>query len=106
MVLDALETNAKIPSFLVLNKIDTLKSKRVLLDLARLLTNGMMAGKPMIDYTKRRENKKLIDKDKDIDEKQPKKIERVGWPMFSSIFMISSLTGDGLEGVMVNFFFI
>lgn len=102
-VLDALEANSKVPSFLVLNKIDTLKSKRVLLDLARMLTNGIMDGKPMPEQTKTREHKKFADKviEDCNDALLTKKIERVGWPKFSSLFMISSLTGDGLEGVMV-----
>lgn len=104
IVLNTLERYSKVPSLLVLNKIDTLKSKRVLLDLARILTNGIMAGKPMAEeQSKRKEIKKSTEKDSSSTTAVDKtKIERVGWSKFSSIFMISSLTGDGLEGVMVN----
>lgn len=30
------------------------------------------------------------------------KEKQVGWPNFSEVFMVSSLTGDGMEGVMVR----
>lgn len=95
-VLDTLQTYPKQPSFLVLNKVDTLKSKRLLLDVARQLTantlNGVVGpaslgkdGKPV---------RPLV--------RGGAKGERVvGWPGFSEVFMVSSISGDGMSGVMV-----
>ncbi|KAL5286832.1 ERAL1 family protein [Megaselia abdita] len=90
-VIESLEAHSKIPSFLVLNKIDCLKSKRVLLELVRILTNDT-----------HKQGKKLPKGDHASEESEveniPKKV--VGWSYFSAIFMASAITGDGLHGVM------
>lgn len=88
-VLESLEANSKIPSFLVLNKIDCLKSKRVLLELVRILTND----------THKQGKKILKFEESEVKENEaPKKL--VGWSYFSAIFMASAISGDGLQGVM------
>lgn len=90
-VLNTLNAYPKVPSFLILNKIDAIKSKRVLLDLARLLTNNKLM----------QSNKSVIAKK--TNEKDQKVTERiVGWSNFTDVFMISSLTGDGMPGIMVS----
>lgn len=114
-VLHTLRSYPTVPSFLVLNKIDTLKSKRVLLDLARTLTMNTLDGKvgggkagatPPVAPRKRAkevvvasdvpEPNALADADVKV-RKSP-----VGWPGFSEVFMISSVTGDGMGAVMVR----
>lgn len=86
-VMNTLTAYPKLPSFLILNKIDTLKSKRVLLDLARTLTNNTLM-----------QSKKVPSKN--IVLEKPEK--SVGWSNFSDVFMISSVTGDGMSAIMVS----
>lgn len=52
------------------------KSKRKLLDVARLLTEGCLNGKPYY-------RKKVVKEESEFR----------GWPNFSEIFMVSALTG-------------
>lgn len=90
-VLDTLKTYANVPSFLVLNKIDCLKSKRIMLDITRTLTENTLLKKGTQKqkiYVK--ENKLITYDDKE---------KKIGWPNFSEVFMVSSLTGDGMDGV-------
>uniref|UniRef100_A0A1B0D336 GTPase Era, mitochondrial n=1 Tax=Phlebotomus papatasi TaxID=29031 RepID=A0A1B0D336_PHLPP len=85
-VLATLEAYNKLPSFLVLNKIDMLRSKRLLLELVDKLTMNSIEG--------------IVRKGA----KEPE-VERgkpVGWRNFSSVFMVSAMTGNGLPEV-VNF---
>ncbi|CAG9863947.1 unnamed protein product [Phyllotreta striolata] len=79
-----LESNKEKPSFLVLNKVDDIKSKRKLLDITRNVTENSLDGKP-IEHVKR--NYKKEDN------------EYKGWAYFSDIFMVSALTGDGMDDV-------
>lgn len=93
-VLDTLKTYANVPSFLVLNKIDCLKSKRIMLDITRTLTENTLLKKGTQKqkiYVK--ENKLITYDDKE---------KKIGWPNFSEVFMVSSLTGDGMDGVRVR----
>ncbi|KAJ4437053.1 hypothetical protein ANN_17188, partial [Periplaneta americana] len=98
-------------SFLILNKIDALKSKRKLLDIIRLLTNGSLAGQQkeldedspsIINYTADtdEEHKDGV-KNQQLSELQVKrkvKTER-GWSHFEEVFMVSALMGDGIKDV-------
>lgn len=80
-----------------MNKIDALKSKRVLLDLTRTLTVNTLLPKG----TAKKHIQEIAKNPTDINTKPER---AVGWPHFSEVFMISSLTGDGMGGVMVNMF--
>lgn len=60
-------------------QIDILKSKRKLLDLARLLTDNCINGVPVYGPKLNR------------DPESNKEIR--GWPYFHDIFMVSALTG-------------
>lgn len=93
-VLEILNAYPKVPSFLVLNKIDLLKSKRVLLDVIKILTENTLVAKEK--YLRLRKD----DKKKENSENVVKHEKPVGWPHFSEIFMVSSLNGDGLSKVM------
>ncbi|XP_055372364.1 GTPase Era, mitochondrial [Condylostylus longicornis] len=86
-VLETLNFYSKMPSFLILNKIDLLKSKRVLLDLIKILTNNTLSKSKKPIY------KKSLSYDMD-------KSKEVGWSSFSNIFLVSAVTGDGLSEVM------
>lgn len=88
-VLETLKAYSHVPSFLVLNKIDMLKSKRALLDITRTLTQNTLLPKGM------RAPKNFLNEKKTAE-------KTVGWPGFSEVFMISSLHGDGMTDVMVS----
>lgn len=104
MVLNTLEAYPNIPSFLVLNKIDAIKSKRILLDIVKQLTNnalfksnhGRHRGTDSITISKKTDeviNMNVINKNSK---------NEIGWSNFLEIFMVSSLTGNGLDKVMVS----
>lgn len=81
-IVNLLEKHIHIPSFLVLNKIDILKSKRKLLDITRLITENHIDGKLTPgSFLKKRD------------------VEVKGWKHFKQVFMVSSLTNNGLEEV-------
>ncbi|KAM3962359.1 GTPase Era, mitochondrial [Aphomia sociella] len=77
-----LEGVKSVPSFLILNKIDKIKSKKQLLDIIRNLTNGFIAGKPIPGS--RKDNNK--------------KVQR-GYSHFSDVFLVSALNGDGVKEI-------
>ncbi|XP_016976620.1 GTPase Era, mitochondrial [Drosophila rhopaloa] len=87
-VLDTLKAYSNLPSFLVLNKIDALKSKRTLLDLIKTLTNDTLtAGK--------RGAARNTVVDPLAKEVRLNKRETT-WSHFSDVFLVSALTGSGL----------
>lgn len=91
-VLDTLVEYPHLPSCLILNKIDALKSKRLLLDLVRLLTNDTLSMK----MKKAKSLKESAMSKEKINTKN-------GWSNFSDVFMVSSITGNGLEEIHVSF---
>lgn len=94
-VLDTLKSYRNLPSFLILNKIDALKSKRVLLDLIKTLTNDTLR--------ERREGKKSAIKEPIANEGQPLiqgtplKERETSWSNFNDVFLVSAITGSGLQ---------
>lgn len=98
-VLGTLQSFPNTPSVLILNKVDMLRSKRVLLDLARILTeNTLKCNERHLQVWKSSSQKFL----KEISRPVKYKIEKsAGWPNFSEIFMVSALNGDGLKNVLV-----
>lgn len=99
-------------SILVLNKIDLLKEKRLLLDLAARLSEGIIGGQmlnqPLDASRKRRKQISPVPapsvESQFLSEKEvTKRIEgKIGWPQFSSVFMISAIDGDGVTEIEVN----
>lgn len=77
-ILTTLENHTDLPSILILNKIDNLKKKSVLLDLASTL---------------------LQDREKDSWGYK----SMGGWSKFEHVFMISAKTGDGVDEIKEYF---
>ena len=109
-------------SILVLNKIDLLKEKSLLLDLTSKLSDGIIGGNSIAsstDLRKRRMSRQNSDmstvnesdiqlsescNSKNLSEKEvAKRIEgKIGWPHFSRVFMISAIDGDGVSDIVVR----
>uniref|UniRef100_A0A182S6X3 GTPase Era, mitochondrial n=1 Tax=Anopheles maculatus TaxID=74869 RepID=A0A182S6X3_9DIPT len=100
VLLRVLEEYAHIPSFLILNKIDTLKSKRILLDIVRNLTCNRLESIRNYGPPVRRRKNKEIPKAPRQEDKGATSTPVEGWPNFTEIFMVSAMTGDGLREVM------
>lgn len=95
MVLDLLNEYHTIPSFLILNKVDKLKSKRSLLDVVKVLTCNNISLKI---GTKKKAGKEPPVEPEPVDkDREHEKPVEVGWPNFRGVFMVSSLNGDGVE---------
>ncbi|GBP25791.1 GTPase Era, mitochondrial [Eumeta japonica] len=81
-VLAMLETASDIPSFLIMNKVDQVKSKHQILLLIHSLCNGFISGKRIPGP--KRGSKTVKDK------------EQKGYSKFSDVFIVSALKGDGV----------
>ena len=77
-ILTSLENHVDLPSILILNKIDNVKTKSVLLDIVCILMQ-----------------------DREKDDWGYKNIG--GWSKFEHVFMISARTGDGIEEIKQYF---
>lgn len=96
-ILEALITHKTVPSILVLNKIDMVRSKRILLDLVKKLTEGtLICNERKYLPWKGREDAFLKDMARPVKYKNEKS---AGWPYFSDVFMVSALSGDGIGRV-------
>lgn len=103
-IVETLEMYSHLPSVLILNKIDLLPAKRILLDLARLLTENTLQVKER-QYTVWKGGKTSAKFESDLKRPVKYKVETSkGWPKFSDIFMVSALNGDGLNATMVSNF--
>lgn len=109
-VIDSLKAYPQLPSILILNKIDALKSKRITLELIRLLTNNTLTGlKKQTKMHKKRfheeqpknDDKEGNAKDSVIEFGELDKTEG-SWSNFSEVFLVSSITGNGLNEVHVS----
>ncbi|KAH8373085.1 hypothetical protein KR009_011633 [Drosophila setifemur] len=89
-VLDTLKGCTYLPSVLILNKIDALKSKRVLLDVIKILTNDMLMG------TRGVKNAAHALTAADTVWTCLNKRES-NWSHFSDVFLVSSITGSGMH---------
>ncbi|XP_023441349.1 GTPase Era, mitochondrial isoform X2 [Dasypus novemcinctus] len=99
-VLQCLTRFSQVPSILVMNKVDCLKQKSVLLELTASLTKGVVNGKklkmreafsshPGIPCTSPEPN--------DPDTQSGKGPQRIGWPHFQEIFMLSALSQEDVK---------
>lgn len=103
-ILETLITYKTIPSILIMNKVDSVPPKRILLDLVRILTEETVTCKQR-KYVpwKGREDQFLADMARPVKYTNPKP---AGWPYFKDVFMVSALTGDGIRFVAVSFLFL
>lgn len=93
-------------SILVLNKIDILKEKRLLLALTNKLSGGIIDGKSLDAPALQHKVPKTAANDsfQNLTEKEvTKMIEgKTSWPYFSRVFMISAIDGDGVLDLAVS----
>ncbi|XP_018796997.1 PREDICTED: GTPase Era, mitochondrial [Bactrocera latifrons] len=98
-VIETLNEYKHLPSFLILNKIDALRSKRVLLELIRVLTNNTINTTQSVGNKHQRQQYKRIEEsvDKPLANTEDKK--DVSWNNFQEVFLVSSITGSGLNDI-------
>lgn len=82
-MINILNTIESTPSFLIINKVDKLKSKHQLLTVIQNLTNGYIAGNPIPSKSK----------------KKTEMASEQGFSKFSDVFLISALNGDGVNDI-------
>ncbi|XP_031632929.1 GTPase Era, mitochondrial [Contarinia nasturtii] len=96
-ILEALIIHPTVPSILIMNKTDMVRSKRILLDLVKILTEGtLICNERRYLPWKGREEEFLKDMARPVKYKNQKS---AGWPYFSDVFMVSALSGDGIGRV-------
>lgn len=85
LILQFLKEYEKKPSFLILNKIDRVRGKRVLLDTIKAVTCNNISLDP---------NYRVL--------KSPSTFSQAetGWPHFKNVFLVSSLKGDGVDKIV------
>ncbi|XP_028938332.1 GTPase Era, mitochondrial [Ornithorhynchus anatinus] len=86
-VLRCLTHFSQVPSVLVLNKVDLLKEKSILLDLTVTLTEGLVKGKTVA-------GRRVRGSPEPEPEVPAGHSAKTGWPHFQEIFMLSALSGD------------
>lgn len=97
-IIDLLKEYNKVPSVLILNKIDRVRSKRVLLETIRVLTcNNISLDPHFMRFMKK------VQIDKPTEFQTETKEDEVGWPFFKEIFLVSALKSDGVEKIMEHF---
>ncbi|XP_053474432.1 GTPase Era, mitochondrial [Ictalurus furcatus] len=120
-VLKGLAMNAHIPAVLVLNKVDLLKSKPLLLDITEELTEGIVNGKrlkvrslvkPFQKETQEKQTEKTAGLQngeehvtnpenqllKGPDREQLRALKsRKGWPHFKDVFMMCATDGEDVQ---------
>ncbi|XP_063222122.1 GTPase Era, mitochondrial isoform X2 [Bacillus rossius redtenbacheri] len=90
-VLRLLHIHSDKDSFLIVNKIDTVKSKRKLLDVVHRLTTSKAGGQRNSGAPGKRkltENELLVVAQ-----------EERGWPSFREVFLVSALDGSGMDSI-------
>lgn len=114
-------------SILVLNKVDALKDKKLLLELVKNLTESVVDGQTLktrpvpskLSFHKNKYQSSSVQEievapevssgevnlsNANLTEKQVEHIiqDKIGWPKFSRVFMTSALNNDGLAEVKVT----
>uniref|UniRef100_A0A8C6ZLV3 GTPase Era, mitochondrial n=1 Tax=Nothoprocta perdicaria TaxID=30464 RepID=A0A8C6ZLV3_NOTPE len=102
-VLKCLSQFPQIPSVLVLNKVDLVKKKFILLDLVAELTEGIVNGQKLKMRYNPEHNSRSSSKTPKISQQDPKPCEHKhlknmkGWPGFQEIFMLAALHGEEVD---------
>ncbi|XP_045381296.1 GTPase Era, mitochondrial [Lemur catta] len=92
-VLQCLTQFSQVPSILVMNKVDCLKQKSVLLELTAALTEGVVNGKKL-------EMKQAFHPSPAAKAPNVKSVgspRRTGWPHFQEIFMLSAVSQEDVK---------
>uniref|UniRef100_A0A8B9QZR8 GTPase Era, mitochondrial n=1 Tax=Anas platyrhynchos TaxID=8839 RepID=A0A8B9QZR8_ANAPL len=92
-VLKCLSEFPHVPSVLVLNKVDLLKKKYILLELVTELTEGIVNGKNSSAKTCGIVTEAQGPKPHECRDLKNRK----GWPRFQEIFMLAALTGEEVD---------
>uniref|UniRef100_A0A8B9ZPY4 GTPase Era, mitochondrial n=1 Tax=Anas zonorhyncha TaxID=75864 RepID=A0A8B9ZPY4_9AVES len=92
-VLKCLSEFPHVPSVLVLNKVDLLKKKYILLELVTELTEGIVNGKNSSAKTHGIVTETQGPKPHECRDLKNRK----GWPRFQEIFMLAALTGEEVD---------
>ncbi|RXN23535.1 GTPase mitochondrial-like protein [Labeo rohita] len=120
-VLKCLALNSDVPAILVLNKVDLLKNKTLLLDITAQLTEGVVSGKkirirgaekpceklaakphsrhtePHSESMKDGASQEGQEKNRLSQEELKALKSRRGWPLFKDVFMLSSIDREDVE---------
>ncbi|KAJ8783870.1 hypothetical protein J1605_008913 [Eschrichtius robustus] len=99
-VLQCLTQFSQVPSILVMNKVDCLKQKSVLLELTAALTEGVVNGKKL--KTRQAICSQRGNHCPSLAAKGPNTLsmgdpQRIGWPHFQEIFMLSALSQEDVK---------
>lgn len=103
-VLEALRTYSKMPSILVVNKVDALKSKRTTLDVIRALTGSSLraSGKSPTSRWMMQAKRKEQQQSQSPTEDDGRQQSEGSWSQFNEVFLVSALTGHGIDDVHVS----
>ncbi|XP_049984779.1 GTPase Era, mitochondrial isoform X4 [Alexandromys fortis] len=97
-VLQCLTRFSQVPSILVLNKVDCLKQKSVLLELTAALTEGVVNGKKLnIKQAAHLGTPCPSPATRDPNTHSVRNPQRIGWPYFQEIFMLSALNNKDVN---------
>ncbi|ESP04121.1 hypothetical protein LOTGIDRAFT_136786, partial [Lottia gigantea] len=101
-VLKILHLNKHIPSILILNKVDLVKHKGVLLKICQKLLNDRCGGKPLsVNSDDNKTSKEVTLKEmlsQYHDRQSEKELENeTGWSHFSNVFMVAAKRDDGVK---------
>lgn len=77
----------------MLTQIDLMKKKRKLLTIAKMLTKDLVSDQSSIQVSTPSLSESSVNKIA---------LEEVGWARFSNVFMISALSNDGVDKIMVR----
>lgn len=99
-VLRCLTQFSQVPSILVMNKVDCLKQKSVLLELTAALTEGVVNGKKLKTKQALRSRPDTHCPSPAAQGPNPQPVrdpQQMGWPHFQEIFMLSALSQEDVK---------
>lgn len=99
-VLQCLTQFSQVPSILVLNKVDCLKQKSILLELTAALTEGVVNGRKLNmrqAFRPRQDTHCPRPAAKDLNTQSEEYARKIGWPNFQEIFMLSALSQEDVK---------
>lgn len=99
-VLQCLTQFSQVPSILVMNKVDCLKQKSILLELTAALTEGVVNGKKLKMRQALRSQPGTPCPSPAAEGPKTQSVggpQRIGWPHFQEIFMLSALSQEDVK---------